>query len=77
MHEYCTPNDYYYHVTQLYLRSLGRHNSVYLSVRLTNPKNLPAIFLYHILITANIQSETGFPSSQQLKSYVASKLSPT
>ena len=26
-----------------------------------------------ILITANIQSETGFPSSHQLKSYVASK----
>jgi len=31
---------------------------------------------YHItliLITANMQSETGFPSSYQLKSYVASK----
>ena len=26
-----------------------------------------------ILITANIQSETGFPSSHQLKSYIASK----
>ena len=26
-----------------------------------------------ILITANVQSETGFPSSHQLKSYVASK----
>ena len=26
-----------------------------------------------ILITANLQSETGFPSSHQLKSYVASK----
>ena len=26
-----------------------------------------------ILITANMQSETGFPSSHQLKSYVASK----
>ena len=26
-----------------------------------------------ILITANMQSETGFPSSGQLKSYVASK----
>ena len=26
-----------------------------------------------ILITANMQSETGFPSSDQLKSYVASK----
>ena len=26
-----------------------------------------------ILITANVQSETGFPSSNQLKSYVASK----
>jgi len=26
-----------------------------------------------ILITANMQSETGFPSSYQLKSYVASK----
>jgi len=31
----------------------------------TNPKNLPAIFLYHILITANMQSKTGFPSSHQ------------
>jgi len=53
--------------------------SVCLSVRLshacfvTNPKNLPAIFLYHILITANMQSKTGFPSSHQLKSYVAPK----
>ena len=27
----------------------------------------------YILITANMQSETGFPSSHQLKSYVASK----
>ena len=51
--------------------------SVRLSVNLsracfvTNPKNLPAIFLYHILITANMQSKTGFPS--QLKSYVAPK----
>ena len=27
----------------------------------------------YILITANMQSETGFPSSYQLKSYVASK----
>ena len=26
-----------------------------------------------ILITANMQSETGFPSCHQLKSYVASK----
>ena len=26
-----------------------------------------------ILITANMQSETGFPNSHQLKSYVASK----
>ena len=26
-----------------------------------------------ILITANMQSETGFPSGHQLKSYVASK----
>jgi len=26
-----------------------------------------------ILITSNMQSETGFPSSHQLKSYVASK----
>jgi len=26
-----------------------------------------------MLITANIQSKTGFPSSHQLKSYVASK----
>jgi len=39
----------------------------------TNPKNLPAIFLYHILITANMQSKTGFPSSHQLKFYVAAK----
>ena len=39
----------------------------------TNSKNLPAIFLYHILITANVHSETGFPSSHQLKPYVASK----
>jgi len=39
----------------------------------TNPKNLPAIFLYHILITANLQSKTCFPSSHQLKSYVAPK----
>ena len=29
-----------------------------------------------ILITANMQSETGFPSSYQLKSYVASKSRP-
>ena len=53
--------------------------SVSLSVRLshacfvTNPKNLPAIFLYHILITANMQLKTGFLSSHQLKSYVAPK----
>jgi len=52
---------------------------VILSVRLshgcfvTNAKNLPAIFLYNILITANMQSKTGFPSSHQLKSYVAPK----
>jgi len=42
----------------------------------TNPKKLPAIFLYHILITAklaNMRSKTGFPSSHQLKSYVAHK----
>jgi len=26
-----------------------------------------------LVITANMQSETGFPSSHQLKSYVASK----
>ena len=39
----------------------------------TNPKNLLAIFLYYILITANMQSKTGFPSSHQLKSYVAPK----
>jgi len=51
--------------------------SVCLSVRLsracfvTDPKNLQAIFLYHILITANVQSKMGFPSSHQLKSYVA------
>ena len=37
----------------------------------TNPKNIPAIFLYHVLITANMQSKTGFPSCHQLKSYVA------
>jgi len=55
-------------------------SSVCLSVRLshacfvTNPKNLPSIFLLcHILITANMQSNTGFPSSHQLKSYVAPK----
>jgi len=35
----------------------------------TNPKNLPATFLYHILITANMQSKTGFLSSHQFKSY--------
>ena len=29
-----------------------------------------------ILITASMQSETGFPSSHQLKSYVASKSRP-
>jgi len=28
----------------------------------TNPKNLPVTFLYHILITAYMQSKTGFPS---------------
>ena len=39
----------------------------------TNPKNLLAIFLYRILITPNMQSKTGFPSSHQLKSYVAAK----
>jgi len=39
----------------------------------TNPMNLPAIFLYHILITANMQSKTSFPSSHQLKSYIAPK----
>jgi len=39
----------------------------------TNPKNLPATFLYHILNTPNMQSKTGFPSSHQLKSYVAPK----
>ena len=27
----------------------------------TNPKNLPATFSYHILITANMQSKMGFP----------------
>ena len=53
--------------------------SVWRSVRpshvyfVTNPTNLPAIFLYHILITANMQSKTGFPSSHQSKSYVAPK----
>ena len=42
--------------------------SVCLSVRLshacfvTNPKNLPAIFSYHILITPNMHTKTGFPS---------------
>ena len=40
---------------------------------MTNPNNLPAIFLCHILITSNMQSKTGFPSSHQLKSYVAPK----
>jgi len=39
----------------------------------TNPKNLPAIFLYHILITANMQLKPGFPISHHLKSYVAPK----
>jgi len=39
----------------------------------TNPKNLPAIFLYLILITVNMQSKTGFPSNHQLKSYVGPK----
>jgi len=39
----------------------------------TNRKNLPATFLYHILITANMQSKMGLPSSHQLKSYVAPK----
>jgi len=39
----------------------------------TNSKNLPAIFLYHILVKENMQSKTGFPSSHQLKSYVAPK----
>jgi len=40
--------------------------SVCLSIHLshacfvTNSKNLPAIFLYHILVTADMQSETGF-----------------
>jgi len=29
--------------------------------------------LYHILITAKMQSKTGFPSSHQLKSYVTPK----
>ena len=33
-------------------------------------KEPTAIFLYHILITANMQSKTGFQSSHQLKSYV-------
>jgi len=39
----------------------------------TNPKNPTGDILYHILITANMQSETGFPSSHELKSYVAPK----
>ena len=30
-------------------------------------------FLYHILITGNMQSKMGFPSSHQLKSYIANK----
>jgi len=53
--------------------------SVCLSVRMSHacfvtiPKNLPAIFLYHILIKANMQPKMGFPSSRELKSYVAPK----
>jgi len=39
----------------------------------SNSKNTSAIFLCHILITANMQLKTGFPSSHQLKSYVAPK----
>ena len=72
-------NVYYYRATQLCYLGFGSRNSVRLSVRLshacfvTNPKNLPAIFLYHILITGNMQSKTGFPSSHRLKSYVAPK----
>ena len=38
----------------------------------TNPKNLPVIFLYHILITANMQSKTNF-QVHRLKSYIAPK----
>ena len=34
---------------------------------------LPDNSILIILITANMQSETGFPSSHQLKSYVAGK----
>ena len=35
---------------------------------------LPHNSILIILITANMQSETGFPSSHQLKSYVTSKI---
>jgi len=44
----------FYRVTQLCWRGLGSRNSVHPSVRLshacfvTNPKNLPVIFLYHM-----------------------------
>ena len=38
-----------------------------------NTGSYPVLPDNYILITANMQSETGFPSSHQLKSYVASK----
>jgi len=44
----------FYRATQLCYRGLGSRNSVRLSVRLshtcfvTNPENIPAIFLYHM-----------------------------
>jgi len=64
---------------QIGWRGLGSRNSVRPSVThvlycfVTNPKNLPAIFLYHILSTANMQLKMRFRSSHQLKSYVAPK----
>jgi len=41
----------------------------------TNPKNLPAIFLYCILITANMQSKTGFPSTAKVPPEIRGALS--
>jgi len=75
------PNVYYYRATRLVSAVLGVvtmsvcpsvcHTRTYCFV--TNPKKIPATFLYHILITANMQSKTGFPSSHQLKSYLDHK----
>ena len=76
MHGYCTRIII---ITARRIYASAVFGVVILSVRLshacfvTNPKNLPAIFLYHILITANMQSKTGFPSSHQLKSYIVPK----